>query len=97
MAIIPYGSSTLTNTYTVTVNTSWTSNSTGYYTKTITVNGILATDTPIIDLIPTTSGYEAEQEAWGNIFKISTSANAITLYAVKATETPISIQLKVVR
>ena len=97
MAIIPYGSSTLTNTYTATVNTSWTSNSAGYYTKTIAVSGILATDNPIIDLVPTTSGYKAETKAWGNIFKITTAANSITLYATKATETSISIQLKVVR
>ena len=97
MAIIPYGSSTLTNTYTSTVDTSWTSNSAGYYTKTITVSGILASDNPIIDLIPTTSGYENEQDAWGKIFKITTADNSVTLYASKATETSITIQIKVVR
>lgn len=85
-----------TETYTAAVGTSWTSK-TGYVQQTITVQGILATDNPIIDLVTTTAAFEAQQEAWGKIFKVTTAANAITLYASEATETAINLQLKVVR
>lgn len=85
-----------TETFTATVGTSWTA-ATGYVTQTIAVQGILAADNPVIDLVTTTAGFEAEQEAWSKIFKVTTAANAITLYASEATETPINLQLKVVR
>lgn len=82
--------------FTATVGTSWTAK-TGYVQQTITVNGILATDNPIIDLIATTADFEAQQKAWGKIFKVTTAANSITLYASEATETAINLQIKVVR
>lgn len=85
-----------TETFTATVGTSWTA-ATGYVTQTIAVQGILAADNPMIDLVTTTAGFEAEQEAWSKIFKVTTAANAITLYASEATETAINLQLKVVR
>ncbi|CDA90614.1 putative uncharacterized protein [Firmicutes bacterium CAG:238] len=85
-----------TETFTATVGTSWTA-ATGYVTQTIAVQGILAADNPVIDLVTTTAGFEAEQEAWSKIFKVTTAANAITLYASEATETAINLQLKVVR
>ena len=85
-----------TVTYTATVGTAWTAK-TGYVQQTITVNGILATDNPIIDLVATTADFEAQQKAWGKIFKVTTAANSITLYASEATEKAISLQLKVVR
>ena len=97
MAIIPYGSSTLTNTYTASIGTTWTESTDGYYTQTVTVSGILASDNPIIDLVTTTSGYEAEQDAWGKIFKAMTATDSITFYATGVTETAINIQIKVVR
>lgn len=85
-----------TATFTATVGTSWTSK-TGYVQQTITVQGITASDNPIIDLVTTTADFEAQQEAWGKIFKVTTAANAITLYASEATETAINLQIKVVR
>ena len=85
-----------TATYSATVGTSWTAK-TGYVQQTITVKGILATDNPIIDLVATTADFEAQQEAWGKVFKVTTAANAITLYASEATKTKINLQLKVVR
>ncbi len=85
-----------TVTYTATVGTAWTAK-TGYVQQTITVNGILATDNPIIDLVTSTADFAAQQEAWGKVFKVTTAANSITLYASEATTTAISIQLKVVR
>nr|DAK01877.1 MAG TPA: Head fiber protein [Caudoviricetes sp.] len=85
-----------TVTYTATVGTAWTAK-TGYVQQTITVNGILATDNPIIDLVATTADFEAQQEAWSKVFKVTTAANSITLYASEATEKAISLQIKVVR
>lgn len=85
-----------TVTYNATVGTAWTAK-TGYVQQTITVNGILATDNPIIDLVTSTADFAAQQEAWGKVFKVTTAANSITLYASEATEKAISLQIKVVR
>lgn len=81
--------------YTATLGTSWTSGTSGY-TQNVTVRGILASDNPIIDIVPT-SNYEAEQEAWGKIFKATTSANKITFYASEETTVSLSLNIKVVR
>ena len=35
--------------------------------------------------------YEAEQEAWGKVFKGVTSANKITFYASEATEVALTL------
>ena len=45
----------------------------------------------------TTSGFEAEQEACGKIFKIVSGLNEITVYASEKTTTAVNVQLKVVR
>lgn len=81
---------------TATLGTSWTT-ATGYVQQVVTVQGILATDTPIIDLITTTADFEAQEEAWGKVFKAQAGANQITFYAKEATETSISLSIKVVR
>lgn len=74
----------------------WTDN-TGYFTKAVTVAGILATDEPILDLVTTTAGFEAEQEAWGLVFKAETSADTITFYASEVPATEVNFTAKVVR
>lgn len=81
---------------TATLGTSWTTEA-GYVKQVVTVQGILATDTPIIDLITTTADFEAQEEAWGKVFKAQAGANQITFYAKEATETSISLNIKVVR
>ena len=81
---------------TATLGTSWTTEA-GYVQQVVTVQGILATDTPIIDLITTTAEFEAQEEAWGKVFKAQAGANQITFYAKEATETSISLNIKVVR
>ena len=83
-------------TQSVTLTTTWTG-SAAPYSQAVTLSGILATDTPILDLICSTSNYEAEQEAWGKVFKAVCSANTITFYASEATETAVTVQVKVVR
>ena len=84
------------SSYTFTIGTSWTG-SAAPYTQTITVSGILATDDPIADLATSTTNYEKEAEAWGKVFKITTAANKVTVYATEKTTTSISCKLKVVR
>lgn len=81
---------------TATLGTSWTT-ATGYVQQVVTVQGILATDTPIIDLITTTADFEAQEEAWEKVFKATAGANQITFYAKEATETSVSLSIKVVR
>ena len=81
---------------TATLGTSWTA-ATGYVQQVVTVQGILAPDTPIIDLITTTADFEAQEEAWGKVFKAQAGANQITFYAKEATKTSISLNIKVVR
>lgn len=81
---------------TATLGTSWTT-ATGYVQQVVTVQGILATDTPIIDLITTTADFEAQEEAWGKVFKATAGANQITFYAKEATKTSVSLNIKVVR
>ena len=85
-----------TGLYSGTLGTSWAASG-DYFTQAVSVSGILATDTPILDLICSTSNYEAEQEAWGKVFKAVCSANTITFYASEATETAVTVQVKVVR
>ena len=83
-------------TYNAELGTSWTAK-TGYVQQVVTVQGILATDTPIIDLITTTTDFEAQEEAWGKVFKAQAGANQITFYAKEATKTSINLNIKVVR
>ena len=92
------GSAASTVTYKVNIGTTW-SGSAAPYTQTITVSGMLATDNPIVDVTPD-STYDtavSQVEAWGNIHRITTAANSITVYANDKTEVAIPIQLKCIR
>jgi hypothetical protein len=84
--------------YTTTLDTTW-NGSAAPYTKTQTVTGILATDTPIIDVVMsgTYATDEARIEAWGYIYRVTTAANSITLYATDKPTVSLPIQIKVVR
>lgn len=88
-----------TAVYTTTIGTTW-SGSAAPYTQTITVSGILASDTPIVDVNLSGVDYsnkDAVIEAYAKVYRITTAANSITVYADEATSTAIPIQLKVVR
>ena len=82
---------------TATLDTNW-SGSAAPYTKTITVSGILATDTPIIDIVMsgTYSTDEARIEAWGYIYRAVTANGSITFYATEKPTVSLPIQMKVV-
>lgn len=84
--------------YTATIGTTWTGTAAPYY-QDITVNGLLATDNPIVDIAPssTFATAEAELEAYGNIYRMVAGADTLTVYATEPTEVAIPIQIKAVR
>lgn len=84
--------------YAAIIGTTWTG-STAPYTQEIAVNGMVADDTPIVDLIM--SGTYATDEIrlteWGKIYRIVTAENKIIVYAKEVTTAELPIQLQVVR
>jgi hypothetical protein len=87
-----------TSIFNVTLDTSWLG-SAAPYSKSITVTGILETDTPIIDVVMsgTYATDEARQEAWAYIYRAVTSNNSITFYASEKPTVNLPVQIKVVR
>ena len=85
------------NTYTASITTTWTG-SAAPYTQTITVSGIKATDNPIVDVVPSSTYATAQTQLteYAKIYKITTAANSITVYATEKTTTAVPIQLKCV-
>jgi hypothetical protein len=83
---------------TTTLDTTW-SGSSAPYSKTVTVSGILATDTPIIDIVMsgTYSTDEARIEAWGCIYRAVTADGSITFYTTEKPTVSLPIQIRVVR
>lgn len=70
------------------------------FTQTISVNGMLETDSPITDIVlnDTTATAIAENKAFGYVSKITTANDSITVVCLeKQPEVDITIQLKVVR
>lgn len=88
----------VSSVYTATLNTTW-SGSAAPYTKAQTISGILASDKPIIDLVPsaTFADAEAQEEAWANVYRAVTSANTITFYAKEKPTVSIPIQVRCIR
>lgn len=68
--------------YTATLTTTWTSATTGY-TQNVTVSGVLASDTPVIGIVQTTTVATNQTllENWALVSRITTAANKITAYA----------------
>lgn len=74
--------------------------STAPYTQTVSVQGILATDTPIVDVVldSATSTAISQNNSWAFVSKIETSANSITATCLESKpEVDLPILLKVVR
>ena len=69
------------------------------YTNTVTVSGLLATDTPTMDLVasPTYATAQNEIADYGNIYKATCANNSLTVYATSAPTHNLSIQLVCVR
>jgi hypothetical protein len=84
--------------YTTTIGTSW-SGSSAPYTQNVSVPGILATDTPIVD-VKCSGTYSTDQTyitQWGKIYRITTYANGITVYATEKTTSNVPISIKCIR
>ena len=84
--------------YTATLNTTW-SGSAAPYTKEQTINGILATDKPLIDMVPPATFADAEKQAdaWALIYRAVTAANKITFYAKAKPTVSIPLQIRCIR
>ena len=82
-------------TYTAEISTAWTG-SEAPYTQTIIVSGITETDNPIVDVLlsGTYDIDEAMLVEYAKIYRITTAADTITVYASEPTESNIDIQLK---
>lgn len=88
----------VTKFFTAQIGTTWTG-SAAPYTQTITVSGILASDKPIVDLVPSSTFATAENEIsnFTKIYRITTAANSITVYATEKTDVALNIQMGVHR
>ncbi len=65
----------------------------------ISIDGVSASDVPIVDLIPS-SDYETAQqeiEAWGYIYRVETKNNGVTCYATEKPEVVLNIQMRCIR
>jgi hypothetical protein len=89
----------VSKTYTATVPITGWSGSAAPYSIDVTITGMLESDNPIVDMVPSAT-YETAQsqaDAWGEIYKITAGTNKITLYSNSVPKTEVPIQLKVVR
>lgn len=84
--------------YTVTLDTTWSGDA-APYTKEQTINGILATDKPLIDIVPSATFADAEKQAdaWALIYRAVTAANKITFYAKAKPTVSIPLQIRCIR
>ena len=85
--------------YTLTLpSTGWTGDA-APYAQEVTVTGITAADTPLVDIVQTGTEVTDEpmREAWGVVTRIVSGAGKITAYASEKPAVNIPIQLKVVK
>lgn len=86
--------------YNVTIDTTWSGDATDGYTKNVALSGILNTDVPVVGVVLSSDKSSAllQGRAFARVNRITTSANAITLYAYTSKpDTAFTIQLLVVR
>ena len=84
--------------YTATLNPAW-GGSAAPYTSEQTINGILETDKPLIDIVPSATFADAEKQAdaWALIYRAVTAANKITFYAKAKPTVSIPLQIRCIR
>ena len=73
---------------TITLGTSWSS-----LTQSVSVSGITANHNAILDVVTSTSNYEAQQTEWAKVYKAETYEGGIKFYAKEATSTALTIQV----
>ena len=86
-------------TYTGTLAAASWSGASAPYTQALTVNGLLASDTPTVDVVMsgTYSTDDARNSAWAAIYRAVTSADTLTVYASELPTVDLPIQLQCVR
>lgn len=71
------------------------------YSQAVTVNGLIASDSPFVDVdmsdADTAGEMNALQEAWGGILKAQATANAVVFTASSVPDIDVPIKIKVVR
>ena len=84
--------------YTGAIGTSWTG-SEPPYTQSVTINGLLESDNPIIDVVPDALYSDAVRQinAWSDIYRIVSHNNYLVVFAHRPTTVPIPIKLVCVR
>lgn len=92
-------SGAVSQTFTATIHAAGWIGEAAPYTNAITVTGLLASDTPMVDMIPseTYETAEAEIEAYATIYRMVAADNQLTVYATEKPTVDISIKLKAVR
>lgn len=85
--------------YTATIQAANWSGSEAPFSQSVSVSGILSTDTPIIDVVMSgTYGTDIERSSqWNYVYRAVTGANSITFYAKTKPTIDLPIQIKVVR
>ena len=73
---------------TITLGTSWSS-----LTQSVSVSGITTNHNAILDVVTSTSNYEAQQTEWAKVYKAETYNGGIKFYAKEATSTALTIQV----
>lgn len=73
---------------TITLSTTWTD-----LTQSVSVSGISASHNAILDIVTTSSDFEAQQEEWSKVYKAETYDGGIKFYAKEATSTALTIQV----
>ena len=88
----------VSNMYTTTLDTAW-SGSEAPYSKVQTVSGILSSDYPVVDLVPSSTYETAKQQEdeWANIYRIEASANTLTFYAHRKPTVSLPIKVQCIR
>lgn len=85
--------------YTATILTSSWNGTTSPYTTSVTVSGMLSTDTPIIDVVMT--GTFATDEAiissWSSVYRAVTTTDVVSFSATDIPTADLPLQFKVVR
>lgn len=69
------------------------------FTQAVTINGVLSTDSPIIDLVPSDvyATAVAEDTAWGQIYKAVATTNTITFYAKEKPTVALTFKARCIR
>nr|DAT80058.1 MAG TPA: Receptor Binding Protein [Caudoviricetes sp.] len=73
---------------TITLSTTWND-----LIQNVSVSGVTANHNAILDVVTSTSNYEAQQTEWAKVYKAETYDGGIKFYAKEATSTALTIQV----